>query len=65
VGGGIPVDSNVFLVTEFVNLKIKVSSFFNCAHGGRIYVHMLIGVSAHMCISNCVYKKRFLLPRSC
>jgi hypothetical protein len=28
VGGDVPIDSETFLVTDFVNLKIKVSSVF-------------------------------------
>jgi hypothetical protein len=55
VGGGIPVDTEALLVTDFVNLKIKPVQYFGCAHRGRVYVRVFIGVSAHMCMSICVY----------
>jgi hypothetical protein len=38
VGGDISVDSNAFLVTDFVNLKIKSAQSFRVAHRGRVYV---------------------------
>jgi hypothetical protein len=34
----VPVDSETLLETEFVNLKIKSSRSFRCAHRGRVYV---------------------------
>jgi hypothetical protein len=55
VGGDIPVDTEALLVTDFVNLKIKPTQYFGCAHRGRVYVRVFIGVSAHMCMSICVY----------
>jgi hypothetical protein len=30
--GDIPIDSEVFLVTDFINLKIKPGQSFKCAH---------------------------------
>jgi hypothetical protein len=36
VGGDIPVDSEVLLVTDFVTLKIKSAQFFKSAHKDRI-----------------------------
>jgi hypothetical protein len=50
----IPVDSDLFLVTNFVNIKIKPVQSFGGAHKDRVYVHIFIGVSAHMYISICV-----------
>jgi hypothetical protein len=47
VGSDIPVDSNTFLVTDFVNLKIKPTQFFRCAHRGRIYMCVFIELSVH------------------
>jgi hypothetical protein len=32
VGGDVPVDSELLLVTDFVNLKIKSAQFFGAAH---------------------------------
>jgi hypothetical protein len=55
VRGNVPVDSDALLVTDFVNLKIKSVQSFRCAHRGKIYVHMLIGVSAHMYMSIYIY----------
>jgi hypothetical protein len=51
VGGDVPVDSEVLLVTDFVNLKIKSAQSFRGAHKGRVCVHVFIGVSARMCLS--------------
>jgi hypothetical protein len=51
VGCDVPVDSETLLVTDFVNLKIKLTQSFGCAHRGRMCVHMFIRVSTHMCIS--------------
>jgi hypothetical protein len=39
----VPVDSNVLLVTNFVNLKIKPTQSFECAHRDRVCVHVFIG----------------------
>jgi hypothetical protein len=38
VGVNVPVYSESFLVTDFVNLKIKSAQFFRGAHNGRVYV---------------------------
>jgi hypothetical protein len=53
-GRYVPVDSDLFLVTNFVNIKIKPVQSFGGAHKGRVYVHIFIEVSAHMYISICV-----------
>jgi hypothetical protein len=55
VRGDILVDSDVLLMTNFVNLKIKSTQSFGCAHIGKMCVHMFIEVSAHMHISIYVY----------
>jgi hypothetical protein len=60
VGGDIPVDSEVILVTDFVNLKIKSVQSFECAYRNSMCVHIFIGVSAHTYISICVSKKTFI-----
>jgi hypothetical protein len=49
-----PVDIEALLVTDFVNLKIKPTQYFGCAHKGRIYVHTFIGVSARTYMRICV-----------
>jgi hypothetical protein len=50
-----PVDNEVFLVTDFVNLKIKPAQSFRCVHKSRVCVRIFIGVSACMCMSICVF----------
>jgi hypothetical protein len=42
-------------VTDFVNLKIKPAQSFGCAHRGMVCIRVFIWVSAHMCMSICVY----------
>jgi hypothetical protein len=54
VGGNVLVDSEAFLVTDFVNLKIKLAQSFRCAYRGRVCVRMFIEVSARTCMSICV-----------
>jgi hypothetical protein len=51
VGGDASVDSETLLVTDFMNLKIKLAQSFRCAHKDRVYICMLIGVSAYIYIS--------------
>jgi hypothetical protein len=51
VGGDVPIDSDAFLVTDFVNIKIKLTQSFKGAHKNRVYVHIFIGVSNHTCMS--------------
>jgi hypothetical protein len=55
VRGDILVDSDVFLMTDFVNLKIKSTQSFGCAHIGKMCVHIFIGVSAHIHINIYIY----------
>jgi hypothetical protein len=55
VGGDVPIDSETLLVINFVNLKIKPVQSFGCAHKGMVCVRVFIEVSAHMCMSICVY----------
>jgi hypothetical protein len=54
VGGDVPVNSETLLLTDFVNLKIKLAQSFGDAHRGRVCVHVFIGMSAHTCMSICV-----------
>jgi hypothetical protein len=51
VGGDVTVDNESLLMTDFVNLKIKLTQSFGGAHRGRVCVRVFIGVSAHMCMS--------------
>jgi hypothetical protein len=52
VGDGVPVNSEVILVTDFVNLKIKQTQSFKGAHKGRIYSNVFYCVlTLGMCTS--------------
>jgi hypothetical protein len=51
VGGDISVDSESLLVTDFVNLKIKLAQSFRCAHRDMVCVYVFIGVNARTCMS--------------
>jgi hypothetical protein len=44
-GDDVSVDSEPLLLTDFVNLKIKPSQSFVCAHKGMIYICVFIDVS--------------------
>jgi hypothetical protein len=50
VGGGVPVNSEVLLVTDFMNLKIKLAQSFRCADRDKCAC-VFTEVSAHMCMS--------------
>jgi hypothetical protein len=49
------VDSEMLLMTDFMNFKIKLVQSFRCAYRDRMYVYIFIGVSVHTCINICVY----------
>jgi hypothetical protein len=51
VGDDVPVDSEALLVTDFVNLKIKLTQSFRGVHRGRMCIHIFIEVSARTCMS--------------
>jgi hypothetical protein len=38
----------MFLMIDFINLKIKLGQFFKDAHRDRMYIRMFIGVSDHI-----------------
>jgi hypothetical protein len=46
VGGNVTVDSETFLVIDFINLKIKSTQSFKDVHKNRVCVHMFIEASA-------------------
>jgi hypothetical protein len=54
VGGDVPVNSETFLVTDFINLKIKSAQSFEVDYRDRVCVHVLIEVSTHTCMNICV-----------
>jgi hypothetical protein len=43
---------------DFMNLKIKPAQSFRGGHRDNIYVRVFIGVSAHMCMSIVLLKKK-------
>jgi hypothetical protein len=50
-GGDVPIDNETLLITDFVNLKIKPTQYFRCAHRIRVYVRVFIWVNARIYIS--------------
>jgi hypothetical protein len=42
VGYDVPIDNEMFLVTDFMNLKIKPAQSFRGVHIDRIYVYKSI-----------------------
>jgi hypothetical protein len=58
----VPVDSETFLVTDFVNLKIKSAQFFRGVHKNKVYISIFIKMNI------CIFT-RFLekptLPKPC
>jgi hypothetical protein len=54
VGDDIPVDDETLLMTDFINLKIKSTQYFRCAHKDRVF-RVFIKMSIYMCISIYIY----------
>jgi hypothetical protein len=56
VGDNVPIDSDVLLVTDFMNLKIKPTQSFRYAHRGKVCVcvhrgeYLYIYMSIYICI---------------
>jgi hypothetical protein len=55
MGNDIPVDREILLVTDFINLKIKLTQSFRDAHTNRVYMCAFIRLSARICMSIYVY----------
>jgi hypothetical protein len=55
VRGDVPVDNEMFLVTDFMSIKIKPTQSFKGAHSDSMCIRVFIGVSAHTCMSIYVY----------
>jgi hypothetical protein len=55
VGGDVPVDSEVLLVTDLVNLKIKLAQSFRHAHRGRVCVCVHRGECSYVYEYLCLY----------
>jgi hypothetical protein len=63
VKDGVSVDSDVLLVTDFVNLKIEPTQSFRDAHRDKMCIYVFIGVSVYSYINTYVYtvfKKRMI-----
>jgi hypothetical protein len=55
VGGDVPVDSETLLVTDFVNINIKPSQSFRCAHRDRVCVCVHKGECSYVYEYLCLY----------
>jgi hypothetical protein len=55
VGGDVPIDNETFLMTDFINLKIKSAQSFGCAHKSMICVRIFIGINVHTYMSIYIY----------
>jgi hypothetical protein len=51
VGDDIPINGETILVTDFINLKIKLDQSFRGAHRDSVCVHIFIVLSAHTYMS--------------
>jgi hypothetical protein len=51
VGGDVPVDSKTLLVTDFMNLKIKLVQSFKYTYRDNMYVHVFIWFSTYTYIN--------------
>jgi hypothetical protein len=49
VGDDVSIDSESLFVTDFVNLNIKPTQSFRCAHINMMYLHVFIGMSVRLC----------------
>jgi hypothetical protein len=54
VRGDVSIDIEALLVTDFMNLKIKLTQSFRSVHRGRVCVCVFIWLIAHMCMSICI-----------
>jgi hypothetical protein len=61
MGGNVSIDSDVLLVTDFVNLKIKLAQSFRGTHRGSVcvcgYSSECSYVYEYLCLY-CIFKKR-------
>jgi hypothetical protein len=55
VGDDVPIYVEMFLVTDFVNLKINPVQSFERAHRVRMYVYVFIEINNHTYINIYVY----------
>jgi hypothetical protein len=57
----VSVDSEMLLIIDFVNLKIKSIQSFRCANRGKVCVRVFVSMSDRMCMSICVYSVFLIL----
>jgi hypothetical protein len=55
VGDDVPIDSDMLLVTDFVNLKIKPTQSFRNTYKNMMCVYVLIKMNTHTYINIYVY----------
>jgi hypothetical protein len=55
VGCDVPIDSETLLLSDFINLKIKLTQSFRCVQRDRVCVRVFIEVSDHMYMSIYIY----------
>jgi hypothetical protein len=55
MGDDVPIDNDMLLVIDFVNLKIKVTQSFEGAYRGKVCVHMFIWLSGYTCMNIYIY----------
>jgi hypothetical protein len=61
VRGDIPVNSDVFLMIDFVNIKIKPIQSFRNTHKGEMYVYVFIKISDYsICVCTVFLKNNSL-----
>jgi hypothetical protein len=53
--GDVFVDSETFLVTNFMNLQIKPTQFFKNIHKEKMYIHIFIRVHTYIYIYITLY----------
>jgi hypothetical protein len=67
VGDDVLIDGETFLLTDFVNLKIKPVQFFRGAYRCMVCVRVLIEMSIYTCMNIYIYtvffKKKLFLPK--
>jgi hypothetical protein len=61
VGDDVSIDNKTFLVTDFVNLKIKSVQSFRNAHKNKVCVRVFIRVCVHICMN--IYVCTMLLKK--
>jgi hypothetical protein len=50
-----PINNESFLVTDFVNLKIKLTQSFKNIYRGKSYVYIFIGIGSHIYLNIYIY----------